>query len=84
MSANWWADAPCESGWTGDRCTFPLFHEGPHSNEAPAERLPHCTPNAWTDHSPLCDRDGTYCALPSVHVEIEPCRPHGKPKALGQ
>lgn len=22
----------CESGWTGDRCTFPLFHEGPHSN----------------------------------------------------
>jgi len=23
----------CESGWTGDRCSFPLFHEGPHSNE---------------------------------------------------
>ena len=23
----------CESGWTGDRCTFPLFHEGDHSNE---------------------------------------------------
>lgn len=22
----------CESGWTGDRCTFPLGHEGPHSN----------------------------------------------------
>lgn len=25
--------ARCESGWTGDRCTFPLGHEGPHSNE---------------------------------------------------
>jgi hypothetical protein len=24
--------ATCESGWTGDRCTFPLFHDGPHSN----------------------------------------------------
>jgi hypothetical protein len=23
----------CESGWTGDRCTFPLDHGGPHSNE---------------------------------------------------
>lgn len=22
----------CESGWTGDRCEFPLFHDGPHSN----------------------------------------------------
>lgn len=22
----------CESGWTGDRCSFPLFHDGPHSN----------------------------------------------------
>lgn len=26
-------DALCESGWTGDRCTYALFHEGPHSNE---------------------------------------------------
>lgn len=26
----------CESGWTGDRCTFPLFHDGDHSNEDPA------------------------------------------------
>lgn len=24
---------PCESGWTGDRCTYALFHPGPHSNE---------------------------------------------------
>ena len=23
----------CESGWTGDRCTKRLFHEGPHSND---------------------------------------------------
>jgi hypothetical protein len=23
----------CESGWTGDRCTFPLFHDGQHSND---------------------------------------------------
>lgn len=23
----------CESGWTGDRCTFALFHDGPHSND---------------------------------------------------
>jgi hypothetical protein len=23
----------CESGWTGDRCRRPLFHDGPHSNE---------------------------------------------------
>lgn len=22
----------CESGWTGDRCTLPLGHEGAHSN----------------------------------------------------
>lgn len=27
----------CESGWTGDRCTFELGHEGEHSNERPAE-----------------------------------------------
>ena len=26
-------DAKCESGWTGDRCTLPLFHDGPHSND---------------------------------------------------
>ncbi len=26
-------DQACESGWTGDRCTFRLFHDGPHSNE---------------------------------------------------
>ena len=26
-------DSRCESGWTGDRCTLPLFHSGPHSNE---------------------------------------------------
>lgn len=24
----------CESGWTGDRCTLSLDHEGAHSNEA--------------------------------------------------
>lgn len=24
----------CESGWTGDRCTLPLDHEGEHDNEA--------------------------------------------------
>jgi len=23
----------CESGWTGDRCTLPLLHDGPHNNE---------------------------------------------------
>lgn len=28
----------CESGWTGDRCVFPLFHDGPHSNDTPADR----------------------------------------------
>jgi hypothetical protein len=28
-----WENARCESGRTGDRCTYPLFHEGPHSNE---------------------------------------------------
>lgn len=27
----------CESGWTGDRCVFPLFHEGPHSNASLTE-----------------------------------------------
>jgi len=27
----------CESGWTGDRCTFELFHNGPHSNDTPVE-----------------------------------------------
>ena len=27
-------DGPrCESGWTGDRCSLPLHHDGPHSNE---------------------------------------------------
>ena len=25
--------ARCESGWTGDRCALPLFHDGPHDNE---------------------------------------------------
>lgn len=32
--AEWGAETgqACESGWTGDRCTFPIFHEGPHSN----------------------------------------------------
>jgi len=23
----------CESGWTHDRCTLPLFHGGHHSND---------------------------------------------------
>jgi hypothetical protein len=27
------ATPACESGWTGDRCTFALHHDGPHSNE---------------------------------------------------
>jgi hypothetical protein len=27
----------CESGWTGDRCTFELFHGGSHSNDTPIE-----------------------------------------------
>ena len=31
----------CESGWTGDRCTFDLFHEGPHSNEYPNDQPRH-------------------------------------------
>jgi hypothetical protein len=32
--AAWYEPRPlCESGWTGDRCQFVLFHEGPHSNE---------------------------------------------------
>ena len=22
----------CLSGWTGDRCQYPLGHDGPHSN----------------------------------------------------
>jgi len=26
-------DSTCESGWTGDRCTLPLLHEGDHSND---------------------------------------------------
>ncbi len=24
---------PCGSGWTSDRCSKPLGHKGPHSNE---------------------------------------------------
>lgn len=27
----------CESGWTGDRCTFPLRHSRDHSNDLPKE-----------------------------------------------
>lgn len=27
----------CESGWTGDRCSLPLHHDGPHSNETEPE-----------------------------------------------
>lgn len=27
----------CESGWTGDRCTYRLGHPGPHSNETESE-----------------------------------------------
>ena len=36
--ANWLHRPRCESGWTGDRCTFPLHHAGPHSNDG------------WEDH----------------------------------
>jgi hypothetical protein len=25
----------CESGWTGDRCPLPLYHEGDHDNSTP-------------------------------------------------
>lgn len=24
----------CESGWTGDRCQLPLYHEGDHDNDS--------------------------------------------------
>ena len=27
------SEARCESGWSGDRCTYTLGHFGPHSNE---------------------------------------------------
>lgn len=30
-------DVRCESGWTGDRCTYRLGHDGPHSNESESE-----------------------------------------------
>lgn len=31
--AGWAYSGPrCESGWTGDRCDYPLGHEGEHSN----------------------------------------------------
>lgn len=26
-------ECTCGSGWTGDRCTLPLFHAGRHSND---------------------------------------------------
>ncbi len=29
----------CESGWTGDRCTFRLHHAGPHYNETIREAV---------------------------------------------
>lgn len=32
LSEGGWGDAKCESGWTGDRCTYKLFHAGDHSN----------------------------------------------------
>lgn len=28
----------CESGWTGDRCSRPLGHDGRHSNETRSSR----------------------------------------------
>lgn len=37
-------------------------------------RLAHCTPT-FGGHSPLCDRDGTYCQLFVSHEG--PCNPHG-------
>lgn len=39
------------------------------------QRLAHCTPNAWSEHYPLCDRDGNYCSKVSTHDG--PCAPHG-------
>lgn len=35
----------------------------------------HCT-GTFSGHSPLCDRDGTYCSLASAHDG--PCKPHGR------
>jgi hypothetical protein len=29
----WHWSTDCGSGWTGDRCTFPLLHSGDHSND---------------------------------------------------
>ena len=30
-------ECACGSGWTGDRCTLPLFHTGRHSNHGPED-----------------------------------------------
>lgn len=38
----------CESGWTGDRCTFRLGHEGDHSN-----------PGGWAGPWPEDEQENT-------------------------
>lgn len=49
----------CESGWTNDRCTFPLHHEGPHSNEVP---------EAWDDRCAACGE--WFGGIPTEKAEV--------------
>ncbi len=83
-------DQACESGWTGDRCTFRLHHAGPHSNEVireavkSAARLRRSWPRPTADMPDIetiieWSHDGDMEATDGCGVEDDGYCEHGHP-----